>query len=103
MEIDGSYQELCDSDWITTPSFYRSPRGPPLPVLGAPCALEPALVQTGSMSAVRTSSTDRRPCAATPDRFGISGVGSAAGTVRGLAGLAQAQPSPCARTSSLPP
>ena len=50
MEINGFYEELYDTDWNTTPHFYDRHVGPALPVIGLACALEPAFLQTGSMS-----------------------------------------------------
>jgi hypothetical protein len=50
MEIEGFYEELYDTDWSTTPHFYERHVGPALPVPGAPCALEPAFMQTGDLS-----------------------------------------------------
>jgi hypothetical protein len=50
MELSGFYEDLWDSDWSTTPHFFDRHVGHALPVIGAPCALEPDFLQTGVMT-----------------------------------------------------
>jgi hypothetical protein len=84
MEYTGCYEEIYDTDWSTSPSFFDRHVGPALPVPGAPCALEPAFLQTGVLGGTTISigpSGFGSPCTIAPSICSPGGCGLAGGPV----------------------